>query len=208
MLKINYLLIFCLFISVDSFSQNYSGQYYSNFEQLKNKTAAGSVDFKVKRLKKGKVKIETTTDSLKKSFLKRNSFAVVFNDSLWICGYRQRIGGFFYTTLTDGNYIVFKGPMKNSKSVLIITSSGLAFGLIGSLISAAIIAPQHYLYVLSMKTGNTKRLTYKYVKQRLIDLNYTDLLKNFQAEEHRKKDTTLLSYIKKINEEMAKNIQH
>ncbi len=136
--------------------------------------------------------------------MRKEVFALEFNDTLWISGARQKIGGAFYPVITDGNYKVFKACIEDSKAMSIILPSAIGFGLIGGVIAGVIITPQRYLYVLSMRTGNVKRLNRYYIEQRLKDLNYSEILSQFEAEKDKKSNKILLHYSALINDEFKK----
>lgn len=111
----------------------------------------------------------------------------------------------FCQTITKGNFVAFKGVMENSKVTAIVFPSAFALGLVGGIISAAIISPKRYYYVTSLRRGNTKRLNKKYVEQRLSDTKNNELINGFQSEIDKNFTEVLLKYVNLLNQNLSTN---
>lgn len=106
----------------------------------------------------------------------------------------------FCLALTKGMYLAFySSEGKNTGGVV---AAGVLGGAIGGAIAAA--ASQRdgdsrgALYVLSLKTGNAKRLGPIYMTARLEE-NSPEILSEFKNELHPKSDRTLIEYVNRLN---------
>lgn len=75
---------------------------------------------------------------------------------------------------------------------------GVAGGLVANAISENSDNDGKVLYVLSLKTGNAKKLGSIYMTARLEE-NSPELLSEFKYELHPDSDKTLLDYINRLN---------
>lgn len=136
-------------------------------------------------------RMESPGTSVPKKYLKKEIYAVVHNDSLFLNGAHLKLQTWYALALTHGNFVVFRACMTN----------GEAFNtaLIGGAIAGAATAHQRHTYVLSLRTGNVRPLTPDYVEARLKDFNNADLLAAFGNEPARDGDETLIRYLEKLN---------
>jgi len=131
--------------------------------------------------------------------------AYVQNDSIFLNGTLLGVEALFSLALTKGMYLVFyNAESKNSGSV---AAAAVLGGAIGGAIAAAVTHKKGdqggTLYVLSLRTGNTKRLGPVYTTARLEE-NSPELLAEFKKEPHPDSDLTLIDYINRLNRVLDK----
>lgn len=201
-MKIKILLILGILISQFTYSQQsiptFPNGVYSSIEQLKNRKPEYQIDFLVKQLdssSKSDFLIFSKVDSIKPRHISKNVLAYSKNDSLFININKLKITDkkFFSLVLTKGNFLAFKAPV-SSDAVIVASLFG---GIVGGLIASAVTADIRHLYVLSLRTGNTRALTYEYMQERLKD--YPSMLTEYNNTPNNRTETVLIDYINKLN---------
>lgn len=140
-------------------------------------------------------RMESPGDSIGKKFLKKEIYAVVHNDSLFLNGAHLKLQKWYALALTHGNFVVFRACMTNSEA--------FNTALIGGAIAGAATAHQRFTYVLSQRTGNVRPLTQEYMEARLKDFNNPDLLAAYGNEPAPDADETMIGYLRKLNALLA-----
>ncbi len=134
-------------------------------------------------------------DSLEKKVLKREVYAFVQNDSLFLNCVHHELGPWYSLVLNRGEFLVFRAAMTGHQAA--------GYAVLGGAIGGAIAAGKRYLYILSMKTGNSRELTAEYLIARFKDRGKPELLAAFNAEADHERDATLLKYVELLNASLA-----
>jgi hypothetical protein len=197
-----FLMIFTVFYST-TFAQNdftFPNGVYLTHEQFKNRTPAFSADFRTILRSSGDVflsggnpyKFESKNDSLDKDFIKKEIYAYVKNDSVFINCKHHKLQSWYTLALTKGNFIVFYSAVSTGKMIrnATLVSAGGAIG-------GAISGGNYDYHVLSLRTGNARELNKEYMKGRLKE--YPDLLVAYEGEKKQNTIEVLLKYIDKLN---------
>lgn len=140
-------------------------------------------------------KITSESDLIKKSTIKKEIYAYVKNDSIFINGWNHKLQTWYGLALTSGNYILFKGCLRNEDAA--------AFAMAGGLIGGIIASKASDLYILSLRTGNVNYCSIDYLEKR-IEENKPDLLTPFKNESQGLKNRELapvaIKYLNILNE--------
>lgn len=178
------------------------GAYYS-VEQLRLGIPEKAINLKIEKRSGSDIalnggneyKLVSEADSIKKKTIKKKVFAYVKNDSLLISGYTLGLQTWFGLALTKGNYILFKGCMKDEDA--------MAIAIMGGMIGSAIASKTSYLYILSLRTGNVNYCSIEYLEKRLEE-SKKELLEEFKRESAGLKDKELepvaIKYLNILNE--------
>ncbi len=189
-------LITALLFTVNAYCQtDFPDGVYLFLEQLRNRTPAFNTNLHVTNNAEINYRLESEVDSLDKKFIRRKIFAYVKKDTLFINGFLQDIEMDYAMALTKGNFIAFYG--RNTKDV------GTTAAVVGGLIGTSIVRLKQYFYVLSLRTGNVRRLTKEYLLARLED--YPTLRDQYKKERKNNDpdDALLLKYIELLNQATA-----
>jgi hypothetical protein len=176
---------------------------YMNIEELKARRPAMEARLQVTRRSGGDIammggndyRIQDPGDSLTKKLLKREVFAYMHNDSLFLNCAQQQLGPWYSLVVSRGEFLVFSAAMTADEA--------MSYGALGGAIGGAIAAGKRYLYILSLKTGTCRKLTKEYLIARFKDRGKTDLLARFNAETAQDWDHTLLQYAELLNASLA-----
>jgi len=179
---------------------------YLNIEQLKSQTPAYQADFQIIRRTSGDIgfnggndyEIVSGIDSLEKKFIKKQMYAYVKNDSLYLNCIHHKLSTWYALCTNHGNYLLFKGSMSNEKSNEEVSPYSAMFGAIGGGIAASNAAKKRFLYAFSLRSGNARLLTKEYLLARLQDNK--ELLEQYQGEKEQASEEVLIKYINKLNE--------
>jgi len=180
------------------------GIYYSH-EELKNKTPGSTTKLQIIKRTGGDIvwaggndyKLVSLNDSIKPRFIRTKVYAYATNDSIFLNCNFHGLQQMFALCLTRGNFLAFKACMSNGDA------SGYA--VLGGALLAASLSNIRYLYVLSLRTGNAKKLDANYVSTRLEENKI--LQAQFEAEPDKKSDAVLLKYIDLLNGFILPNSQ-
>jgi len=179
-----------------------SGVYYS-LEQFRLGIPEKAINFNIEKRSGSDItmnggnefKLVSDADSIKKKAIKKKVFAYVKNDSILINGYHHGLQTWYGLALTRGNYLLFKGCIRNEDA--------FAVGLMGGMIGSAIAAKTSYLYILSLRTGNVNYCSIEYLQKR-IEENKIELLSQFKVESEGLKNQELepiaIKYLNMLNE--------
>ena len=185
---------------------------YMNIEDLKARRPAMKAKLQVSRRSGGDAamseggdyKITDLGDSLAKKFLKREVFAYVSNDSLFLNCERQQLGPWYSLVMNRGEFLVFSTA--KSYNGAIVTGAMLG-GAIGGAVAGAMAgasnADNRQYFILSLSTGNSRTLTKEYLIARFKDRGKTELLEKFNAEPTQDWDFILLRYAELLNASLA-----
>lgn len=199
-LKITYLTLILILLMNLCFGQmnKFPSGVYLNLEQLKTQTPAYDVSLNIiDRTTSGIVltggsdyKLESEIDSINKKYIKTSIFAYAKNDSIFLNGDQHDLQTWYSLSLTSGNFLAFKAGItdKEAGNVAFLT------GAIGSGIASSI----RKLYVLSLRTGNVRKLTKEYLIERLK--GYPTLLNTYNNEIEQESEEVLLKYINSLNQ--------
>ena len=200
-MKLFYLLSsFCLFSIHDLDAQiipEFPDGIYLTLDQLKNKTPAYTTKLRVIKRNSGDAfwgggndfKLESDIDTLKPRFFRNKIYAYVTNDSIFLNCEKIGLQKFYSLCLTRGNFLAFKACME--------TSEAATYAVLGGALLMASLSNIRYLYVLSLRTGNTRKLDKDYVAARLEENK--NLLAQFEAESKQNSEGVLLKYINQLN---------
>jgi hypothetical protein len=148
-------------------------------------------------------KFDSNNSDLKWRHIHQKVLAYVHNDSIFLNGKKMELEPAFCLGLTKGMYLAFYSVEKNGGAA----AAGVLGGAIGGAIAAAASQSngdvRGALYVLSLKTGNAKRLGTIYTTARLEE-NSPELLGEFKKELHPDSHETLIKYINRLNEVLDK----
>ncbi len=203
-MKINFFLIFTIFLGFNVSAQTaftFPDGVYMTHEQLRNRTPAFNTELNIIERSTGDVflsggnpyKFESKSDSLDKEFIKKEMYAYVKNDSLFINCKHHKLQSWYTLALTSGNFIVFYSAVSTGR---MIRNSTLVSA--GGAIGGALSNGYYDYHVLSLRTGNAKELNKEYIKGRLKE--YPDLLAEYELEKKQNRIEVLLKYIDKLNE--------
>ncbi len=214
-MKISLILIGFIFVSCSAFSQkeSFPNGVYLNIEQLKNKKPAYDLNLTIVKRSDSDIswnggndyKLQSSVDSISKKLLKRKIYAYIKNDSLFLNCIPHKLGTLYTLAIIKGTFIIFKGAMSNKEASEKAATFGFLFGPIGGGIAVATIAKKRFLYSLSLRTGNAKRLTKEYMSERLKEI--PTVLEKFLTEEEQDSDTTLIKYADLLNQYIPVKIQ-
>lgn len=154
---------------------------YLSLEQLRSGVPEYNADLLVQKRTGGDItmyggndyKITSVTDSIGKKYIKKDIYAYVKNDSLFLNGFPHSLQLWYALSLTKGNFLLFKGAMSTAEATNV--------AVMGGAIGGAISASKRYLYVLSLRTGNVRECSPEYLEARLKE-NNVGLLDEFYAE--------------------------
>jgi len=175
---------------------------YTSIESLKSRTPDGLDTLDVVNMGYGQpFVLESQSKSLKKRFIKKEVLAYVHDGSVFLNGRRLGLQAGYWLAVTQGQYVAFyyKEPRDNAGVVAASVLFGVAGGLVAQAISDNSEQDGKVLYVLSLKTGNARRLWSIYVTARLEE-NSPELLAEFKMEFHPDSDRTLIDYINRLND--------
>ena len=189
-----------LLIAYSSFAQSNKlpNGVYLNFKQFKSQTPAYNTNLEViKRTTADFIlmggndyKLESPTDSLKKSFIKKKIFAYVKNDSVYINCMPQKLQLWYAVCDNNkGSYITFEACMSQKEAAGVSMLGGLAAGA---------AATTRYLYVIDLKKEKVLRLTKSSMTRILA--GYPELLERYNNTEDKNSKEVLKDFIKRINE--------
>ncbi|MBK9737485.1 MAG: hypothetical protein IPO92_22045 [Saprospiraceae bacterium] len=191
-MRSNIFAILLILFSFTAFSQMnpFPNGVYLSLDQLRNQKPAFDVDLKKTMRSSGDkfliggndIKFESEIDSLDEKYIKKKVFAYVKKDTIYMNGLPHKMGVWFGQAVTSGNFIVFSG-----------SGSSVLFGAIG----AGLAATSSDFHVLSLRSGNVRKLSKEYVRDRLKD--QAELLVKFNEEEDQNSAATLLFYINELN---------
>jgi len=140
-------------------------------------------------------RIKSESDSMKKSTIKKKVYAYVENDSIFINGWYHNLQIWYGLAMTKGNYILFRGCLRNEDAA--------AIAFLGGMIGSAIASKSGHLYILSLRTGNINYCSIEYLEKR-IEENKPDLLTHFKNESLGLKNKELapvaIKYLNILNE--------
>lgn len=177
---------------------------YLNHEQFKNRTPAFNTELKTIIRSSTDIflsggntyKFESETDSLDKDYIKKEIYAYVKNDSVFLNCKHHKLQSWYALAITYGNFVTFYSCVSTKKMIL----SSAAGGAIGGAVGGAIASSGGGFYdwhVLSLRTGNARELDKEYMKGRLAE--HPDLLTEFEQEKQKNHIVVLLKYIEKLN---------
>ena len=202
-MKIKILLLILTFFAINSFAQvqKFPDGVYLNLNQLRNQTPAFNIKLRVIKRTSGDItmnggndyKLESVIDSINKRYIKKNIFAYVKDDSIFLNCIHNKLTSWYSLCLTKGNFLVFKTNVPDDNAAMY----GVMFGAIGGAIAGAVDAQKRYLYVLSLRTGNARPLGKVYLTARLEENQ--DLLEQYNNEKNQDSETILLKYIDLLN---------
>ncbi len=180
---------------------------YMDLEELRSRRPSVKVRLQVDRRSDGNVamsggndhKITDPTDSLPKKFLKRDVFAYVSNDSLFLNCERQELGPWYSFVVSRGEFLVFSSPEAGNSG----TTAAILGGAIGGAIAGATYKPSRPYFIMSMRTGTSRTLTKEYLIARFKDRGKTELLEKYNAEPLQDDNFFLLRYANLLNESLA-----
>jgi len=189
--------------AVNSFAQvqKFPDGIYLNLKQLQNQTPAFDVKLRVIRRTSGDIsmnggndyKLESDIDSINKRYIKKNIFAYVKDDSIFLNCIHNKLTTWYALCLTKGNFLAFKTNVPDESSAMY----GVMFGAVGGAIAGAVDAHKRYLYVVSLRTGNARPLGKVYLTARLEENQ--NLLNEYNNEKDQESDPILLKYIDLLN---------
>lgn len=185
---------------------------YLNLEDLKARRPTVQAKLQVSRRSGGDAamseggdyKITDLGDSLAKKFLKREMFAYVSNDSLFLNCERQQLGPWYSLVLNRGEFLVFSTAKSSNGAIVTGAMIGGAIGgAVAGAIAGASNADNRQYFILSMSTGNSRTLTKEYLIARFKDRGKNDLLAKFNTEPDQDWDFILLRYAELLNASLA-----
>jgi hypothetical protein len=204
-MKINFLAVFItlLLSCINLIGQSdftFPNGVYLTHEHFKNRTPSFNTDLNTIIRSSGDVflnggnayKFESKNDSLDKDFIKKEIYAYVKNDSVFINCKHHKLQSWYSLALTNGNFVVFYSAVSTGR---MIRNSTLGMG---GAIGGALSNGNYAYHVLSLRTGNARELSKDYIKGRLKE--YPDLLEEFELEKKKNTIEVLLKYIDKLNE--------
>jgi hypothetical protein len=174
-----------------------------NLTQLKTQSPAFNTDLHIIKRTSGDIamsggndyKFESDIDSVDRRYIKKNIFAYVKDDSIYLNCINFKLATWYALAITNGNFLAFNASMTNEKA------SDVVF--MGGAIGGAIAASKRYLYVLSLRTGNVRPLKKEYIIARLKENKV--LLNQFNSEKKKDSEKTLIKYINLLNETVSLN---
>jgi len=192
-----------LLLSSSAFAQtSYPKGGYKSFEEFQNKQPSIPFVFEITRRTKGDIKMnggvdyKVTSDSISKSTIKRDIYAISSGDTLYMNCFTHKVQFWYAKVLVEGKYIAFEGgiPMDKNSGVV---AAGVAFGPLGGGIAGAHTAMLRYLYIMEAAVGKIKQFDSKY----LITLleSFPDLKNQYLNEPKQADEETLLKYLRLIN---------
>lgn len=170
---------------------------YMTATQLRNKTPEFKSRLLVEKRGEGDVafnggndyRLEPLNDSLSKKTVKNEVYAYVTNDSIFLNGKVISSNKWYSLSLTRGNFLVFRGGIPPGEMA--------TYGALGGGLLVASLSTIRYLYVLSQRTGNVRKLDADYIAARLEE--NPPLLEQFNLEKNKKSEEVLLRYINLLN---------
>jgi hypothetical protein len=210
------MLLMLFFVHSMSFGQNHkfpSGIYYSH-ESLRQGTPDRKDTLKVVRRTGKEIKwwggntyrLESNDEAFNWRNIHNDVLCYVQNDSLYLNGKKMELESAFCLALTKGTYLAFYSV--ESLDAAEISAAAVLGGAIGAAIATTATKndgnrPDGNLYVLSLRTGNARRLGPTYLTARLEE-NSPELLAEFKEEPQPVSDERLIDYINKLNKLMDK----
>ena len=181
--------------------QKFPDGVYLTLKQLQNQTPAFCAKLRVIKRTSGDIsmnggndyKLESDIDSINKKYIKKVILAYVKDDSIFLNGNYSKLATWYSLCLTKGNFLAFKSYLQSDNAAMY----GVLFGAIGGAIAGAVDAHKRYLCVLSLRTGNIRQLGKDYLTARLKE--NPDLLEEFNKERTPVSDSTMLTYIERLN---------
>jgi hypothetical protein len=178
---------------------------YLSVEQLKSKTPEFAAKLKITKRTPGDVfwgggndfKLESENDSIKPRYIRNKIFAYATNDSIFLNCERNELQRMFALCITRGNFLAFRAGMSSQDAV--------GYGAIGGALLSASLANVRYLYVLSLRTGNARKLDGDYIAGRLEE--NAGLLAQFEAEKEKESEDVLIRYVNLLNGFILPNSQ-
>jgi hypothetical protein len=139
----------------------------------------------------------------------KKALAYVKNDSIFLNGSKMELESAFCLALTKGMYLAFYNAENNNTGG--VAAAGILGGAIGGAIAAAASQDRGNtrgaLYVLSLKTGNAKRIGSAYVMARLNE-NLPELLEPYVQNADHDSDVVILRYLQMLNDALSKQTKH
>jgi hypothetical protein len=193
-----------LILSTCSFAQvtSYPKGGYKTFEEFQKKQPSIPFVFQITRRTNGDIKFnggvdyKVTSDSIDKSTIKKDIYAISSGDTLYMNCFAHKVQFWYAKVVVEGKYIAFEGgiPMDKNSDVV---AAGVAFGPLGGGIAGAHAAMLRYLFVMEATVGKIRQLDRKYLTSLLEPYPH---LKNQYLNEQKVEDKeTLLKYLKLIN---------
>jgi hypothetical protein len=180
-------------------AQSLPSGIYLNLDQLKARAPAAKATLNVTRRSSGDIvmmggndyRLEGIGDTLETKYLKRDVYAYASNDSLFLNCFHQKLGPWYALALCQGEFLVYRAAITTP------------YAWMGGAVGGAIAAGNRQLYVLSLRTGNTRPLNKEYVIARLEDRGMTELLSAYTAEGQQDSVEVLLRYVELLNADLA-----
>jgi hypothetical protein len=188
---------------------------YLNYESLINRTPDRTDTLKIVQRTKSEInwvgghnfRMESVKELPGWRFIHKEVMAYVWNDSIFLNAHKLDLDAGFTLALSNGIYLPFVGHEDPQASRTLGSSGtsgvigGALGGAIGGLIAGAFSTSQDKnqpLYILSLKTGNTKRLGPLYLSARLEE-NCPELVNEFERISDNDANEVLLRYITLLN---------
>lgn len=207
MIKGFLLFITSVFVIQISCSQgtNYPKGAYKTSIEFKNKEPSILFEFNIEKKTNSEIvmyggadyKVTSINDLVKKKTIKKEIFAISTGDTLYLNCYLQQAQKGYAKVISEGEYIVFIGPVNNG-DVAAMSSQGSSSGAIGGAIAGAEIAGMRDLYVLDALQSMARPLNR--VLLRKILKPYPDLLQLYENEDDMNSHEVMLKYLIFVNE--------
>ena len=203
-MKKGLLLVIGVLLGLQCFAQavKFPDGIYLTVDQLRNRTPELNTDMRVKRRSSLDIQMAGSNDydirfidrSVRKKYKLKDVYAYVRNDSVYLNCYQHDLQPLFAVALTQGNFLAFKGAIPKDEAAMY----SLVGGSITGLLMGVSPPSSRYLYVLSLKTGNVRLLSKKYMLARLT--SNQRLLEAYTAENNPDSEETLIKYVNILNE--------
>lgn len=207
MIKGFLLFITSVFVIQISCSQgtNYPKGAYKTSIEFKNKEPSILFEFNIEKKTNSEIvmyggadyKVTSINDLVKKKTIKKEIFAISTGDTLYLNCYLQQAQKGYAKVISEGEYIVFIGPVNNG-DVAAMSSQGSSSGAIGGAIAGSEIAGMRDLYVLDALQSMARPLNR--VLLRKILKPYPDLLQLYENEDDMNSHEVMLKYLVFVNE--------
>lgn len=207
MIKGILLVISSVFVIQISYSQGtiYPKGAYKTSLEFKNKKPTILFEFNIEKKTKSDIImyggadywITSIDDLVKKKSIKKEIFAISTGDTLYINCYLQRAQRGYAKVISEGDYIVFMGPVNNG-DVSAMSTQGSSSGAVGGALTGAEIAGMRDLYVLDASQSTARPLNR--VLLRKILKPYPDLLQHYENEDDMNDHEVMLKYLIFVNE--------
>ncbi len=188
--------------------QNYPKGVYMNFNEIVNKMPSQQLDLDVIKRTKSNIKMVGGNDykliskdkSVKNKFIKQKIWAYSLGDTLFLNCFQYKVQPWYSCIISDGDYLVFRGGLsQNSKEQKKQMQMGFYFGAIGGAIAGAKLALLRFLYVIDKNTNEISTVSPGSLRE-ILEGN-DKLLDQYNNETDKESESTLLKYIKLVNEE-------